>query len=218
MLSGSRHQGFGYQYTVNSYLPKVENPSSFNFFIPLPDETPSTPVCGVGETSVKAASRVQTETARKRIRESIEPKNPTSTPFPIKSSDTESEDVVAYVTKKRKQSEKERVKLNGSPRVQKQSEEKKMTREERITAMENQKMREFFYKMELLESGGIATNVRNVEICLDEEILGIILGVPMEGIRTIEGCKPSNDFTKLATKGGDVKNVGLPKRFLKGEY
>ncbi|KAG5581752.1 hypothetical protein H5410_052379, partial [Solanum commersonii] len=29
---------------------EVENPSSFNFSIPPPNETPSTPVCGVGET------------------------------------------------------------------------------------------------------------------------------------------------------------------------
>ncbi|KAG5586788.1 hypothetical protein H5410_047222 [Solanum commersonii] len=73
---------------------------------------------------------------------------------------------------------------------------------------------EFFYKIELLESGGMATIVRNVETCLDEEILGIILGVPVEGIRTIEGCKPSSDFTKLATKCGDVKNTGLLKRWI----
>jgi len=77
-------------------------------------------------------------------------------------------------------------------------------------------VREFFYKMELLKSGGITTTVRDVEICLDEEILGIILGVPVKGIRTIEGCKPSSDFTKLSTKRGDVKNAGLPKGFLKG--
>ncbi|KAH0645402.1 hypothetical protein KY284_033286 [Solanum tuberosum] len=137
-----------------------------------------------------------------------------------------------------------------------------MTREERITTMENQKVlngsvfdpdiltkfgmsnlfyaisiqdwnhlfeplvpylhepevHEFFYKMKLLEGGGIATTVRNVETCLDEEILGIILGVPVEIIRTIEGYKPSSDFTKLATKRGDVKNAGLSKKFLKGEY
>ncbi|KAH0717139.1 hypothetical protein KY285_013170 [Solanum tuberosum] len=137
-----------------------------------------------------------------------------------------------------------------------------MTREERITAMKNQKVlngrvfdldiltkfgmsnlfnaisiqgwnhlfeplvpylhepevREFIYKIELLEGGGITTTVRDVEICLDEEILGIILRVSMEGIRTIEGCKPSSDFTKLATKCADVKRAGLPKKFLKGEY
>ncbi|KAH0738544.1 hypothetical protein KY290_037249 [Solanum tuberosum] len=79
-------------------------------------------------------------------------------------------------------------------------------------------VREFFYKMELLEGGGITTTVRNVEIHLDEETLGIILGVPVVGVRTIEGCKPSTDFSKLATKRGDVKRAGLPKKFLKGEY
>ncbi|KAH0748135.1 hypothetical protein KY290_027367 [Solanum tuberosum] len=63
-------------------------------------------------------------------------------------------------------------------------------------------VREFFYKMELLKGGGITTIVRNVQIHLDEETLGIILGVPVAGVRTIEGCKPT----------------GLPKKFLKGEY
>ncbi|KAH0698786.1 hypothetical protein KY284_013001 [Solanum tuberosum] len=72
--------------------------------------------------------------------------------------------------------------------------------------------------MELLEGGGITTTVQNVEIHLDEENLGIILGVPVVGVRTIEGCKPSSDFSKLATKRGDVKRAGLPKKFLKGEY
>ncbi|KAG5590627.1 hypothetical protein H5410_041141 [Solanum commersonii] len=106
-----------------------------------------------------------------------------------------------------------------------------MTREERITAMENQKVlngRVFdpdtltkFGKSNLfdvvsIQGGGIPTIVRNVETCLDEEILGIILGVLVEGIQMIEGCKPSSDFTKLATKCGDVKNAGLPKSFSKG--
>ncbi|KAG5590628.1 hypothetical protein H5410_041142 [Solanum commersonii] len=93
---------------------EVENPSSFNFSIPLPNETPSTLVCGVGETSSIAASRVQTEGARKRRREDIEPEKPTSTPFPIRSSDTVSDDVVVYVTKKRKESKKDRVKSKES--------------------------------------------------------------------------------------------------------
>ncbi|KAH0686189.1 hypothetical protein KY289_016952 [Solanum tuberosum] len=79
-------------------------------------------------------------------------------------------------------------------------------------------MHEFFCKMKLLEGGGIITIVRNVEIHLDEETLGIILGVPVVGVRTIEGCKPSGDFSKLATKRGDVKRAGLPKKFFKREY
>ncbi|KAG5579767.1 hypothetical protein H5410_050394 [Solanum commersonii] len=61
-------------------------------------------------------------------------------------------------------------------------------------------VREFFYKMELLERGGITTIVKDIKICLNEETLGIMLGVPVAGIRTIEGCKPTEEFTKLATK------------------
>ncbi|KAG5604726.1 hypothetical protein H5410_026218 [Solanum commersonii] len=78
------------------------------------------------------------------------------------------------------------------------------------------KVREFFYKIELLDGGEIKTIVRNVEICLDEEILGIILGMPVIGTRTIEGCKPTGDFSKCATKRGDVKLAGIPNKFLKG--
>lgn len=129
-------------------------------------------------------------------------------------------------------------------RVQNQSEEEEMTREERIEKMEHQKVLtckvfdtdiitkfgmatlfdavtiqgwnhlseppapylhepevcEFFYKMKLLEGGGITTTVRDVEICLDKETLGIILGVAVVGIITIEGCKPTEELTKLATK------------------
>ncbi|KAG5579618.1 hypothetical protein H5410_050245, partial [Solanum commersonii] len=79
-------------------------------------------------------------------------------------------------------------------------------------------VREFYYKMDLLEDGGIKTTVKGVEILLDEETLGIILGVPVEGIRLIEGCQPSSEFSTRATKRGDVKRAGLPKKFLKGEY
>ncbi|KAG5572749.1 hypothetical protein H5410_062515 [Solanum commersonii] len=58
-------------------------------------------------------------------REGIEPEKPTSTPLPIKYSDTESEDVAAYVTKNRKESEKERVKSKGSQKSAKKSPVKK---------------------------------------------------------------------------------------------
>ncbi|KAG5586716.1 hypothetical protein H5410_047150, partial [Solanum commersonii] len=44
------------------------------------------------------------------------------------------------------------------------------------------KVREFYYKMELLDDGGIRTIVRDVKIHLDEKTLGIILGVPVKGI------------------------------------
>ncbi|KAG5572197.1 hypothetical protein H5410_061963, partial [Solanum commersonii] len=77
---------------------------------------------------------------------------------------------------------------------------------------------EFYYKMELLGDEGIQTTVRTVKISLNGESLGIILGIPSIGIRSIEGCKPSSDFIQRATKRGDIKRVGLPKKFLKREY
>ncbi|KAG5632698.1 hypothetical protein H5410_004415 [Solanum commersonii] len=75
----------------------------------------------------------------------------------------------------------------------------------------------------LLQNGtfrgwGIKTIVHNVEILLDVETLGIILGVPIKEVRSIEGCKPSSGFSTRATKRGHIKLVRVPKKFLKGEY
>ncbi|KAG5609990.1 hypothetical protein H5410_021271 [Solanum commersonii] len=53
-------------------------------------------------------------------------------------------------------------------------------------------VREYYYKMELLNDGGIQTTVKEVKIYLNEESLGIILVVPYEGIRSIESYKPSS--------------------------
>lgn len=53
---------------------------------------------------------------------------------------------------------------------------------------------------------------------MDEETLGIILGVLVKGSRSIKGSKPSCKFTKLDTKHADIKRVGLPKKFFKEEY
>ncbi|KAG5630013.1 hypothetical protein H5410_001730 [Solanum commersonii] len=77
-------------------------------------------------------------------------------------------------------------------------------------------VREFYYKMELLDDGGIPTIVREVDITLSEESLGIILGVPSQGIRSVEGCKPSSEYAQRATKYGDLKFARLPKKASKG--
>ncbi|KAH0746082.1 hypothetical protein KY285_007739 [Solanum tuberosum] len=241
--------------------------------------------------SAIAASRIQMERDRKRRREGHEPEKPTSTPLHVGSSDTESDDVAAYVVKRWKEGEDERVKSKGiqkaakkfpvkkervrkrvtaksssvkgpGPSVQNPVADKEMTKEECIVEMENQKVlndrvfdpdiptafgmsnlfdvvslqgwghlfeppspylhepevREFYYKIKLLEDGGIKTTVKNIKIFLDEESLGIILGVPVKGIRSIEDCKPSSEFPKKATKRGDIKRAGLQKKFLKREY
>ncbi|KAK4730300.1 hypothetical protein R3W88_023288 [Solanum pinnatisectum] len=77
-------------------------------------------------------------------------------------------------------------------------------------------VREFFYKMKLLESGGITTIVRNMEIHLDEETLGIILGVPVAGVWTIEGCKTTGDFSKILPNEEMSSVQGSLRSFSKG--
>ncbi|KAG5584713.1 hypothetical protein H5410_045147 [Solanum commersonii] len=52
---------------------------------------------------------------------------------------------------------------------------------------------------------GIKTKVCGVKISVNEEILGIILSVPVEGIWSIEGYKPSSEFAQQATKCGEIK-------------
>ncbi|KAG5572141.1 hypothetical protein H5410_061907 [Solanum commersonii] len=204
--------------------------------------------------SAIAASRVQTERARKRRRKVHEPKKPTSTHLPIMSSDTESNRIKEGEEKRVESKElqkaakkslvkKGKVKKGTTVKssrakglgqsVQNPIAAKKMTREEQITEIEKQKVlndRVFYHdiitdfgtrnllKMDLLEDGGIKITVKGVKILLDEETLGIILGVLVEVVRSIKGCQPSSEFSTRATKRGDVKRPGLPKKFLKGEY
>lgn len=80
----------------------------------------------------------------------------------------------------------------------------------------NLKCGNFTKKMELLEDGGTRTTVRDVEICLNEETLRIILGVHVAGVQSIEGCKASGEFTKPATKRMEARHVALPKKYLEG--
>ncbi|KAG5581746.1 hypothetical protein H5410_052373 [Solanum commersonii] len=180
--------------------------------------------------SAIAANEIQTERVRKRRQEGHLPEEPTSTLLHVRSSDTESDDFTELW-----QNKERKLRLRGLNQRKVRIVDKEMTREERKTEMENQKVlngrffdpdiitefgmsnlfdviclqgwvllfeppvpylhepevREFYYKMELLENGGNRTSFKNIKIFLDEETLGIILGVPVRGIRSIEGCKPS---------------------------
>ncbi|KAG5571904.1 hypothetical protein H5410_061670 [Solanum commersonii] len=207
--------------------------------------------------SAITARLIQTKRARKRRREGHEPEKPTSTPLPIGSSDTESDDVVVYVAKRKKEGEDKRVKSKGIQKAAKtvllaqNPTSQEMTREERIVEMQNHKvlngrvfnpdilttfgmsnifdvvslqgwghlfepLAPYLHEPERMEEAGLLSII--LKIFQDEESLGIILGVPVKGIRSIEDCKPSNEFPKQATKRGDIKRAGLPKNFLKGEY
>jgi len=113
------------------------------------------------------ANLIQMDRIRKKRQEGQLPEELISTLVFIGTSETESDYITAHVAKRRKEAEHERVKSKGSqkiakkspmkrekvrkqvaekskpvkgpgPNVQKQSEEKEMTREERITTMENQ--------------------------------------------------------------------------------
>ncbi|KAH0644901.1 hypothetical protein KY284_032785 [Solanum tuberosum] len=185
--------------------------------------------------SAIVANVIQTERIMKKRREGHLPEEPTSTHLLIGTSETGSDDITAYVAKRRKEVEVERVKLKGSqksvkkshvkkervekrvtvksnldkgpgPSVIKQVADKKMTREAHIAEMENHKV--------------LNGRVFDPDIItkFDEETLGIILGVPTRGIWSIEGCKPSNEFLEQATKRRDIKRAEMPNKFLKGEY
>ncbi|KAH0758154.1 hypothetical protein KY290_021647 [Solanum tuberosum] len=201
--------------------------------------------------SAIAASKAHTDKNRKRRREGVKPEHPASMPVSIENSESESEDAIKYVLRRRREGEEERIKSKGTqkrgrkstakiakdkiqpslaqgetgrkqrpgPTIKNPIKEKELTRKERVENMEQQKIlngrvfdpdintlfgmgnlvdavtiqgwnhlfappvpylhepevREFFYKMEPLEGGGITTTVRNVEIHLDEETLGNIL-------------------------------------------
>ncbi|KAG5579390.1 hypothetical protein H5410_050017 [Solanum commersonii] len=65
---------------------------------------------------------------------------------------------------------------------------------------------------------GSGQKLKRSKFISNKESLGMILSVPSEGISSIEGCKPASEFTERATMRGDIKRVGLPKKFLLREY
>ncbi|KAG5595535.1 hypothetical protein H5410_036767 [Solanum commersonii] len=104
-----------------------------------------------------------------------------------------------------------------------------LTREERVNILKSQKVlngrvfdpdaldkREFYYKMELHEDGSIETRAHEVDIHLSEDILSITLEVPCLGIKSLEGCTPSEVYVKNAAKTEGLKCSGVPRSILKG--
>ncbi|KAH0695921.1 hypothetical protein KY289_013403 [Solanum tuberosum] len=58
--------------------------------------------------------------------------------------------------------------------------------------------------MELLDDGGIQTTVREVKISLSEESLGIILGVPSQGIMSVERMVVLRSEKKTMASAADL--------------
>ncbi|KAH0742962.1 hypothetical protein KY290_030955 [Solanum tuberosum] len=143
------------------------------------------------------------ERNRRRRRDLHVPaEEPTSTPQHIGSSETESEDIDRAVAKRTKEAENEWVKTKGDPKSVKKSHVKR----DKVTKKAHSKPK---------SSKGPSTFRSKLR---EGKSLRIILGVPSLGIRSIEGCKPFSDFVQRATKRGDIKHAGLPKKFLRGEY
>ncbi|KAG5592065.1 hypothetical protein H5410_042579 [Solanum commersonii] len=153
--------------------------------------------------SVITASKAQTERNRKMRREGVEPEQPASAPLSIKNSETESKDAAKGADI---ESGATKV-LNGrvfDPNILTKFGMANLVNvvtiqgwnqlfESPIPYLHEPEVHKFFYKMELLEEGGIKAIVKN-------------------------GCKLTGDFSKLATKREDAKCTGLPKKFLKWEY
>ncbi|KAG5621717.1 hypothetical protein H5410_006935 [Solanum commersonii] len=273
---------------------EVENPSSFNFSIPTPEDSPSTPICGAEPQSVaKTGAKLFSEeievglmavssTMSERLFEGDLPKGrgPDSciltagAELVVVQSLASLKEIlnphywtknsgrrIRAMVKRKREVEEERVKSKGTQKRGSKSKKKKRDdKEERIAKMEHQKMlngrvfdtdiitkfgmanlfyvvtiqewshlfephvpyllepevREFFYKIKLLENGGITTTIKDITICLDEEILGIILGVPVKGVRTIEGCKPSGNSPSLPPSEDRLSVHGYPRSSSKG--
>ncbi|KAH0650083.1 hypothetical protein KY284_029995 [Solanum tuberosum] len=170
---------------------------------------------------MKYVTRSETQ---KRRREGLEPEQPTSTPLSIENSETESEDAAKYVAKRRREAEEERVKSKGNQKGGKKSHVQKVKVKKQKYLAKGEKGRKQLEEQPIKGPGPKVKNqIEENELTREERVekmenIRDHFRVPVEGIRTIEDCKPSSDFIKLATKCGDVKNAGLPKKFLKGEY
>lgn len=84
--------------------------------------------------------------------------------------------------------------------------------------LHKEKVREFHYKLEFLDDGSLNTQVGERKLHLDEMFFGEILGVPVEGIRSITGKICSKEFLNEYGKLSNLNGAGTPKKFLKGVY
>lgn len=84
--------------------------------------------------------------------------------------------------------------------------------------LHEEEVREFYYNIEFNDDESINTRVGDVSAYLDEDLLGNILGVPREGIRSVVGRTCFVEFVKEYSKIPTTRCVGLPKKLMKGEY
>lgn len=87
-----------------------------------------------------------------------------------------------------------------------------------VLVLHEAQMRELYYNVAFVEDGSLNTQVGNRRLHLDEEMLGEILKVPREGIRSIAGQSCSKGFVHECRKLPKLSSACISKKFLKWEY
>ncbi|WMV49497.1 hypothetical protein MTR67_042882 [Solanum verrucosum] len=201
-----------------SLSPKMVNPNPFQFSTTPTKPSPSTPMCGMGETgeSTIPQTKVMDQSLVNHVEATTDIEG-TGLDIEAKSFEGPSE----FENKKKRKGKGKLVESSSK------NTNRKKRKVDNTAAMNpvvlSQDARSGETESEdivrvVAKNGGISTVVRAVEITLSEEFLGIILGVPCKGIRSIEGCKTFTEYVQWATKYRNMKCTGLPKKFFKREH
>ncbi|KAG5581472.1 hypothetical protein H5410_052099, partial [Solanum commersonii] len=84
--------------------------------------------------------------------------------------------------------------------------------------LHEEQVREFYYNVDFVEDGSLNIWVGNKNLYLDEKLLGKIMEVPREGIRSVVRQSCTNKFVKECSKLPDMRRAGVQKKLMKGEY
>ncbi|KAG5582067.1 hypothetical protein H5410_052694 [Solanum commersonii] len=84
--------------------------------------------------------------------------------------------------------------------------------------LHEEKVRELYYNIEFAENGSINSNVGGKSLYLDEDLLGQILEVPREGIRSLVEKTFTTEFVKECSKILNTRRAGVQKNLMKREY
>lgn len=84
--------------------------------------------------------------------------------------------------------------------------------------LHEEKMREFYYNINFYEDDNISSKVNNHRLKLYEDLLGTILSVPRDGIKSVVGRTCSVEFVKEYSKIPNARCAGLQKKLMKGGH
>ncbi|KAG5585860.1 hypothetical protein H5410_046294 [Solanum commersonii] len=84
--------------------------------------------------------------------------------------------------------------------------------------LHEEEARESYYNIEFAEDGSINTRVGDKSLHLDEDLLGQLLEVPREGIRSLVRKSCTTEIVKEFSKIPNTRRVGVQKKLMKREY